>query len=469
MAKPLLWLVVAVSFSLAALAQDFTAEFSPSQQSIGQDEKASYNVTLLHDYPNIEFFEIYSPEVLWDIRTTEPLHVPPKKPFTTTLTIQPLNINPGLYGVPIHVKRTGTNQLKKALVYMEVTGPPATTTYLPAIRGTVEMPSAVDPRQEIPIIIHLENQNRRNLTRLSVKVRSGVINQDYVASLDPLARKTFTFTARIDASTPPQRDTLKVSIIASEGDQGFQFDLPPVEYDISPFRQLVPTIEVSRDFLKTTRLVTVTNSGNTVLQEPYAYPLPWYERIFTRTRPKARVEQGALVWDIALNTGHSATFQVTTNYRPLAVVIVLAAIITVLYYLFRSPLVINKSATVLSTREGGISELKILLELRNRSGKPIHQTAVVDLVPRIAEVLKEHEVGTLAPSKVVRHERKGTIVKYEVGDIMPYEERVISYKIKSSLSILGGVSLPVAVAKFVTHAGKERTTSSNTPKVEFLG
>ncbi|MEM4247000.1 MAG: hypothetical protein QXF14_01620, partial [Candidatus Woesearchaeota archaeon] len=59
--------------------------------------------------------------------------------------------------------------------------------------------------------------------------------------------------------------------------------------------------------------------------------------------------------------------------------------------------------------------------------------------------------------------------KYNVGDILPREERVISYTIKSSLSIIGGVSLPEAVSKFTTPTGKERTTSSNRPKVKFLG
>jgi hypothetical protein len=91
------------------------------------------------------------------------------------------------------------------------------------------------------------------------------------------------------------------------------------------------------------------------------------------------------------------------------------------------------------------------------------------LIPRIAELIKEYDVGTLTPSNSIRNERKGTIIKYEVGDIMAREERIISYKVRSSLSILGGVSLPEAVSKFTTATGKERTTSSNRPKVKFLG
>ncbi len=466
--RKFLWLAIAVMLSTLVSAFDYSVEFAPAQQSIDQNDLAKYNMTIQHDYPNMEFFEVYSPEVLWDIRTTEPLQVKPGKPFKTTLTIQPLNINPGLYGVPIHVKRTGTNELKKALLYMEVTGPPSTHTYLPAVRGTVEIPALVDPRNDIEITVNLENQNRRNLSGISIKARSNVINQDYTVSLNPLERKTFRLTARVDAQTHPQRDTLKVSVVATEKDKGYQFDLPFVDYEIVSYGQLMPTMEVSKSFLRTARVITLSNNANILLEEPFAYPMPWYARIFTKTDPKARVEDGSLVWDVKINVGNSRQVRAVTNYRPLAVMILLAAILLITYYIFRSPLVIKKSAAVLSTREGGISELKILLELKNRSGKPIRAVSIIDLVPRIAELIKEYDIGTLTPSNVIRQERKGTIIKYAVGDIMPREERVISYKVRSSLTILGGVSLPEAVSKFTTAAGKERTTSSNRAKVRML-
>ncbi|MEM4240224.1 MAG: hypothetical protein QXM31_01515 [Candidatus Woesearchaeota archaeon] len=467
--RKFLWLAVAVVLCTAAFAQDFAVEFAPPQQSIGQNERAEYNVTIFHDYKNIEFFEIYSPEVLWDIRTKDPLHVKPLKPFFTTLSIQPLNINPGLYGVPIHVKRTGTNQVKKAMLYMEVTGPPATHTYMPAVRGTVEIPAFVDPRDEVIITVNLENQNRRNLSELSIKVRSNVINKDYTISLGPLERRIVRLIARIDPKTHPQRDTLHVTVVATEKDKGFQFDLPPVDYEVASYGQLAPTVEVIKSFLKTVRIITLVNDANVLLEQPFAYPMPWYARIFTKSEPKSRIEDGRLVWDVKLNVGNSMELRVTTNYRPLAIIIALAIIIYLAYLVFRSPLAIKKSATVLSTREGGISELKILLELKNRTNKALSSVTLIDLVPRIAELLKEYDVGTLTPSSVIRHERKGTIIKYNVGDIMPREERVISYQVKSSLSILGGVSLPEAVSKFTTSTGKERTTNSNRPKVKFLG
>jgi hypothetical protein len=466
--RKFLWLAIAVMLS-TCVAADFSAEFSPSQRTIGQTDKAEYNVTIYHDFPGIEFFEIFSPEVLWDIRTKDALQIQPNKNFTTVLTIQPLNINPGLYGVPLQVKRTGTNEVKKAMLYMEVNGPPSTSTYLPAVRGTAEIPASVDPRNEIPITVNFENQNRRNLSVLKVKVRGNVINQDFITSLGPLERKTVKFMARVDPQTMPQKDTLTVSLIATEHDKGFQFDLPPVDYEVASYGQLVPSIELSKSFLKTVKVITLTNGANMVLEQPFAYPVSWFARIFTKSEPKARVENGSLVWDVLLNVGGSTQVRVTTNYLPLAILITLAAILIAVYYIFRSPLAIKKSAIVLSTREGGISELKILLELKNRTSKPIRGASIIDLVPRIAELIKEYDVGTLTPKDTLRSERKGTIIKYEVGDIMPREERVISYKVRSSLSILGGVSLPEAVSKFTTATGKERTTSSNKPKVKFLG
>jgi hypothetical protein len=86
---------------------------------------------------------------------------------------------------------------------------------------------------------------------------------------------------------------------------------------------------------------------------------------------------------------------------------------------------------------------------------------IIDKVPHIAEVLKDFEMGTLHPTKVLKHAKKGTLIKWEVKELDKFEERVLAYKIKSRLSVLGEFKLPVAVAKFSTLSGKERSTHSN--------
>ena len=128
----------------------------------------------------------------------------------------------------------------------------------------------------------------------------------------------------------------------------------------------------------------------------------------------------------------------------------------------------RKTATVIATKEGGISELKVIIEIINRSKKQIKHVKIIDNVPRIAELAKEYDVGTVKPDKVVQHERKGTLVKWSLDEVDPGEERVISYKVKSKLSILGGVTLPSAAAKF-EFGKRQRTANSNTPVIGFIG
>ncbi|MBW2986276.1 hypothetical protein KY333_02810, partial [Candidatus Woesearchaeota archaeon] len=156
------------------------------------------------------------------------------------------------------------------------------------------------------------------------------------------------------------------------------------------------------------------------------------------------------------------------NFQPILIISIAILIILISYFVFRSPVVMRKTATVIATKEGGISELKIIIEIINRSKKQIKHVKIIDNVPRIAELAKEYDVGTVKPDKVVQHERKGTLVKWSLDEVDPGEERVISYKVKSKLSILGGVTLPSAAAKF--DVGKRhRTANSNTPVIGFIG
>ena len=131
----------------------------------------------------------------------------------------------------------------------------------------------------------------------------------------------------------------------------------------------------------------------------------------------------------------------------------------------RSPVLVHKSATVLATKEGGISELKVLIVVKNRTGKELKNVAIIDKVPHIADVLKDFEMGTLHPIKVLKHEKKGTLIKWGVKEFDAFEERVLAYKIKTRLSVLGEFKLPVVVVKFETLTGARRSTHSNTVSI----
>ena len=95
--------------------------------------------------------------------------------------------------------------------------------------------------------------------------------------------------------------------------------------------------------------------------------------------------------------------------------------------------------------------------VKNISNKKITNVTVVDYIPNIADISKEFVEGTLKPSKVLVHQKKGTILKWELSEIAPGEERLISYDLKSKLSIIGNFKLPRA--KVVFKKGKREIIS----------
>jgi len=157
--------------------------------------------------------------------------------------------------------------------------------------------------------------------------------------------------------------------------------------------------------------------------------------------------------------------RVTENYRPIPIIIALVIISIVLYFLFRSPMVVSKSVSNVTMKEGAISEAKIVIKVKNRSAKKLENIEVMDNVSHIAHVEKEAAVGSIQPHAILTHPKKGVIMKWKIESLEPGDERVLSYRMKSRLPILGEFNLPSASAransgKNVVLANSNRVTVS---------
>ena len=465
----LLIVLIILLASTVYAAESFIAKIEPQQVAIKQDQTAEFDLSITHTSDEIKTFEIYSENVIWDVRVEDSMRIEPSEYFSTKLFVRPLNVNPGAYWVPLTVKMVGSNLKEEHNILLEIESLiPPEQSYLPAIRGEVYMQDDIDPRDELKIRVKLENQNRRNLENVRVKIRSNTINKDYDVSLGPLEEKELKFFVKLSQYTPPQKDVMKVSIIVPEHDQGFRFDLDPMPLEILDFRDFKEETKEEKGFLKTTYLITLKNDGNEPHQDQYVIKSAFFRNIFVTSTPRAEKIKGDLVWDLDIKPSDNELIMYTVNYQPILIVIILLILVSVAYIIFRSPAILKKTATVVATKEGGISELKIIIEIVNRSKKPIKHIKLIDTVPRIANLTKDYDIGTLKPDHIVRHDRKGTLIKWNIDAIDPGEERVISYKIKSKLSILGGVTLPSAVIKF--DAGKRhRTANSNKAVLGFVG
>ena len=466
--KKLLFLVFMALLCLNLVsAVDFTVSAVPISNNINIDERASFNFSITNNLNSDENFRIYSlsyPE--WDIQTdpiSNPIMiiVPAMSTASLKLFVDPLHITSiGLYILDVHAKMTRTGQIVKTPLEVAIksTGP-MIGGYVPTVLVNINMPKKIDPREEIPIRITLDNQNLLNISDMTVRVESKNLYHEIKSQIGPKESRVIELKEKIEPLTKPQKDALSVTLLI--GDRIISGPIvQPIE--IIEYGD-AKEIAASDQLLKTERKYLFKTNNNDY-KGPIRIETSFLKKIITSTKPKSRVikEDDKRYFGFApkLDKNNEMEIKVIENYRPLVFILILLIIAVLVYFGYRSPLVVRKIVSGMERKEGGISELKIVLNARNRGKEPLKSIEITDSIPNITSLEKELFIGTLQPYKVLRHEKKGMVLKWIIDDLGVGEERVITYRIKSRLPILGSFSLEAAIAKY-TYKDKERVVRSN--------
>jgi len=457
--------------SSMAYAASFEVTSEPIIESIVVNEVAIYTIEVENNLETKQEFRIYTLDYpFWDIRT-EPiinpitLEVGPESKKSIDILVDPLHITQvGAYVVGINVQSL-TNQEKK-IIGLEVgikSTDPLIGGYVPTVVTSVSIPGQIDPRKEIPIKINLNNQNDIDYHDMVIKIESKLLQDTIDYKLGPREEKTLSLTKKLDSLTSPQKDNIVVNVFKGERSiANIVKQIEIVEYGI------LDEVDVKKGFLRTSKELLFT-SNNKNYEGKTRVETTFFKALFTSTSPKSESikENGKkyLVWDISLQNTNSLKITVTENLLPLFIIIILILVLMGLYYSFRSPLTIKKEANSIKKKDGGISELKVVLHIRNRSKKPLSDIDLTERVPHLVHVEKEVSIGTLQPEKILRHEDKDTVIKWKIDSLDPQEERVLTYKVGSRLPILGSFTLPAAGCKFVSN-NNVSVASSNRLNVE---
>ncbi|MDO8741307.1 MAG: hypothetical protein Q7J54_07095 [Candidatus Woesearchaeota archaeon] len=475
LSKIFLVFVLALMFSSLAYAASFTVKTAAVNNRILIEESANFLINITNLGETADTYRFSSIES-WNAMTDPPkdwisgVDVNAKQTATINISLNPFSDLPVGWVYPIKLKIT-SDKTKESVeeiisIYLS-SGSSRQDQYMPAV-SIVDIdiePKHVDPTQNVVVTLNLKNRNRLNLSDLTVKISSDAMNKEDIITLNPLEQRSLKYAFAIDPYTAPKTDELKVTLIW----KGAEIEVQKQIYDIIEYSTFASEKEAKKQFLKTVDRYTVTNEGNVAKTENFKVKTHLFYWLFTATSPKAKAvsEDGVkyLEWSLTLDSQDKATVRVVTTYRPFWSIIVLIIIAVIAYYIFRSPIVSRKRAVVVATEEGGISELKVIISVRNRSNKIFDDVRVIDRVSNIAEVMKEHYLGTLAPSKILYDTKKGTILKWELDTLDKNEERIITYKIKSKLSVIGGFSLKSSAVKFRDMSGKEYFTRSNSTTI----
>lgn len=444
-----------LSVNMAFAATSFDANITPIKDKIVVDEVAEYDLTIQNNLDTAEEFTIKKAGYpFWDMYT-KPLQnpatlmVPAQSSSSIRVYVHPLYITSvDTYTLDVGVVLVRTEEEHHVPLTIGIKSTePLIGGYVPTVLGSASIsPENIDPRKEFTIRIVLNNQNLIDYPNLTIKIDSALVKDELYYPLAPKEDKTIEITKKLDDRTVPQEDRLVVSVFKDK------------RQIVSPIVSAFSVIEYSvqqdirkeQSFLKIRKGVKVV-SNNPDYRGAVKVETNPFKNLFLTTYPRAETvkENGKqyLVWNVALGEDRTMIVYTTENYRPIVVIIALLIAAVVLYFVFRSPIVVRKGIVNVGMSEGGISEAKIVVGVKNRSASPISNIEVLDHLPHIAHVEKELSIGSMQPHAIMQHPKKGIVIKWAIETLEPGDERVLSYKMKSRLSILGEFNLPSATAR----------------------
>lgn len=455
----LLILTILAIIAVPAFAVDYNVFIEPTEKTIYGNGTATFNIELRSNLPREQEFDVYTPDVSWLLGVEDEFFVPGGADFTTRVNITPFRLSPGLYTVPLifHAKGGGRSVRKIVRINL-VEEVPLSESYLPAVKGTVHMDADVDPREKVSLKVVLENQNKRPLDNVEIKVRSDTLNGDFTTSLTGLEKKVETFELSMDPKTSPRKDTLQVFAIVPD-DEPYRFDFLPTPFVVKEYGDINELRNESAGFLSREIVFVLVNEGNSDNIHTIKAPVNMFSRFFVSASVPGELVGDNYVWEFELSPGESVQVSVKYNYWSAFWILVLIGLLVGGYFYFRSPILVKKTVKVVGKDEDS-TNVKIVLELKNRGFSVLRKIKVMDLVPNMASVRIKHAAHMLEPSSISKKGDHGTLVRWDIDHMEPKEHRILSYNAKCKYAVVEGVSFPVTVVKFLSR-GKDMQSVSN--------
>ena len=457
-------LIFTLSVSAAEVSKiegdGFTLFYSPIKDKIAANEEAAFKIQLKEDITTIERFRIKEFSTEWDFRT-DPTYVQysgqvlyPDELKEFTLYLKPeVNIKFGQHEVVMETQLENYKTVSLPLyVYVE---PIKEQKQLYAVDLDIqtEAPAAFDPRQDFTLKFTLTNLNKRELPKIVFNIQSKLLKETITTSLSTLEKaKVVELKKQFDPKLKPQEDELVITVtVDNEVVKTIRRAVSIVDYS----DKFSERREEKKGILKTIKTLIYTNDGNALHTQTVQLQTNFLETLFTKTNPKAKIIKNTdgkryFAWDIALKPGDSSDpIIVTASYRSFAFVIVLFIAALVFYYLQKSPIIVTKHGVAIEKTEDGITEVKVSVSIKNNSNLTFDNLTVTDIVPSIASVAQDSGFGPVKPSKILTSKKTGNlIVKWELESLGPGEDKILSYKIKPKLSILGSFDLQSATVRY---------------------
>lgn len=361
-----------------------------------------------------------------------------------TISFKPLTGNkiaPGNYGVHLIVATQLTPVEKlltaRVLSYGEVLDSNFVTTTI------------IDPRRGSIIKLDVKNNHLVDLNNLNIELTSGQFRFTKTISLSSLQDTVLEFPVKLDPNTLKGDYTANVKVTLGSN---VMLD-KALPYSVQEYQELKELTLPETGFLLSGETVSYSNAGNTPVQQTVTRVFGWFSYKLTSFDPEPtsveKSDQGYVAkWDVNVLPQSTIAVKYTVNYRLPIILVILIIIALFVWYIVRqrNSIVVVKRVFTMHSETGSVKIMKVLLNVRNRGGLTVNNLKLVDRVPNSIKAPTQH--GALHPTHV-KAAPEGTVMIWEIPNLRPGEEKVISYRIEGKVQMLGRMSLPSAVAKYV--------------------
>jgi len=325
------------------------------------------------------------------------------------------------------------------------------------IKITTNLPDKVMPGQKVTFYVAFKNQANLLIDPADLYIDSDLFSKYYSEKIYPMpyeVKKTLEFSP--EPTVPPGKYEMVVTAFKGKT-LGGRF---VKEFEVVKNLNIESDVQTTSGFLTRTITVTRTNKGNTASNEKYEMPITWFEKLMTNFNEEPQMKKpGQVTWMFTVNPNETRNIVIKTDYRALFFTVIGVLILAiVMVYFIRRAVHVKKGAFKLRDEKGAIAELKVVIHVANKTTKPITEVKIVDILPNI--LVLDKDFGTLKPTSFQKGEKTSRIV-WEIDELEPGEERVVSYKAKPGLHVIGGLVLPAALVRYNNKDRKSIDVQSN--------
>lgn len=321
---------------------------------------------------------------------------------------------------------------------------------------SVSVPDKVAPGSDYAVQVMLKNNLNTQLKNVKITVSSDLFSDEKEIMFFALQDRTQGYNFKIGALSEPRQYDLSIRVFYNNE----IIKRATAKFSVLENTDVKEKREEYTGFLTKTITIIKTNYGNSIVEEKFDVPLTKFQELFVSySEEPANFDATAAHWTFSLRPDSSKVISMTINYRPLGIaIIILLLFVILLYYWMSRGIYFKKEIFKIKETKEGISEMKILLHIKNNTSRTIKHMTIMDILPKMFE--PEKAFGTLNPEKVQKGE-KGTRLMWTIPEIIRGEERIIFYQAKSKINLIGSFLLPPALIRYKTSFGKLLTLQSN--------